>query len=191
MRRREAGFAFLLVLLLATLLLLSLSVAVPRVLTEGQREKEEEMIFRGNQYRRAIGLYFRRFGRYPLKLDDLLRSNDRSYLRRAYTNPTSLDGKWRFIRVGPNGEYLGSVNRPKGPGIAGGDERGGGRTRGQTGEGTAGDSPYPIIGVGGTSEAPSIRRFEEHDRYIEWEFIFEPLPGGRGRGSGGGTTPPR
>lgn len=185
MRRAQAGFAFLLVLLLATLVLIALSVAVPRVLTEGQREKEEEVVFRGNQYRRALGLYFRRYGRFPLKITELLRSNDRSYLRRAYPDPMTRDGQWRLLRVGPGGEFIGSVNRPRLPGVSP-DDRSRPRTGG-AGMRQGADSPYPIIGVASDNQAESIRVFEDHTHYDEWEFVFDPTPAARGRAGTGGT----
>src|SRR3990167_7585385 len=53
MRRRESGYALLVVILLAALVLIALSAVVPQVLTQGQREKEEELVFRGGQIGRA------------------------------------------------------------------------------------------------------------------------------------------
>ena len=111
MRNKQSGYAFLIAVLLAALVLVALSVAIPRLLTQGQREKEEELIFRGDQYRRAIARFYKKFGRYPRSVEELLRTNDRSFLRREFTDPMSPDGRWRFIRVGPSGEFIGSVNR--------------------------------------------------------------------------------
>lgn len=111
MRHKESGYAFLIAVLLAALVLVALSMAVPRLLTQGQREKEDELIFRGEQYQRAIGRFYKKFGRYPSSVEELLRTNDRSFLRREFADPMSRDGQWRFIRVGPSGEFIGSVNR--------------------------------------------------------------------------------
>jgi len=47
-RRSERGYALLVVIFLVTVLLLSTMVVVPNILTR-QREKEKEMIWRGNQ----------------------------------------------------------------------------------------------------------------------------------------------
>jgi type II secretory pathway pseudopilin PulG len=107
----ESGYTLLMVVfLVATSLVLSAAV-VPNLLTEGRREREQEMIWRGEQYQRAIGLYFRKFGRYPTKIDDLTRqTNGVRFLRQAYTDPMNKDdGSWRFIYVGPNGQLIGSV----------------------------------------------------------------------------------
>jgi type II secretory pathway pseudopilin PulG len=99
------------VFLVATSLILSAAV-MPNLLTQGRREREEEMVWRGEQYERAIGLYFKKFGRYPTKIDDLTKqTNGVRFLRQAYTDPMNKeDGSWRFIYVGPNGQLIGSVH---------------------------------------------------------------------------------
>ena len=107
----EAGYSLLMVVfLVATSLVVSAAVAT-NVLTQGRREREEETVWRGEQYERAIGLYFRKFGRYPTKIDDLTKqTNGVRFLRQAYTEPMNReDGSWRFIYVGPNGQLIGSL----------------------------------------------------------------------------------
>jgi type II secretory pathway pseudopilin PulG len=111
-RREEAGYSLLMVVfLVATSLVLS-AVVLPNLLTQGRREREQELIWRGNQYQRAIGMYFRKFGRYPTKVDDLTKqTNGVRFLRQAYKDPMNKDdGSWRFIYVGPNGQLIGSVH---------------------------------------------------------------------------------
>ncbi len=61
----------LMVIFLTTLLLLGAIAAAPYVRTERQREKEQEMIWRGKQYVRGIKLYYRKTGRFPTSVDDL------------------------------------------------------------------------------------------------------------------------
>jgi hypothetical protein len=98
------------VFLVATILVLMAAV-LPNPLTQGRREREEETVWRGEQYKRAMGLYFRKFGRYPTKVDDLIKqTNGVRFLRRAYTDPNNEeDGSWRFIYAGPNGQLIGSL----------------------------------------------------------------------------------
>ena len=69
-------------------------------------------MWRGEQYERAIGMYFQKFGRYPTKIDDLTKqTNGVRFLRQAYTDPMNKeDGCWRFIYVGPNGQLIGSLH---------------------------------------------------------------------------------
>jgi type II secretory pathway pseudopilin PulG len=108
----EAGYSLLLaIFMVATSLIISAAI-LPSVLTQGRREREAEMVWRGEQYQRAIGLYFRKFGRYPTKVDDLVKqTNGVRFLRQAYPDPMNKeDGTWRFIYVGPNGQLIGSVH---------------------------------------------------------------------------------
>src|SRR5271154_1304448 len=114
--RGEEGYALLLVVFLTSLLLLATMVAAPSVRTERQREKEEEMIWRGKQYVRAIKLYYRKNGRFPTSLDDLTKPKTGSlrYLRQAYKDPMNKeDGSWRLIYVGPAGQLIGSFKPPQ------------------------------------------------------------------------------
>ena len=55
------------------------------------------MIWRGKQYPRAIGMYYRKFGKYPTKVEDLTnQTNGIRFLRQAYTDPMNKDdGSWR------------------------------------------------------------------------------------------------
>jgi len=195
MRRRESGYALLVVILLAALVLIALSAVVPQVLTQGQREKEEELVFRGEQYRRAIGVFYKKFGRYPNSVEELLRTNERSFLRREFRDPMTPEGKWRFIRVGPNGEFIGAHGRrpSKKPGEEdeGGDE---GDGEEETEEPPAGgpaegdNESLPLAGVASRSSARSIRIYQGEERYDFWEFIYDPA---QDVGAGGQGQPKR
>lgn len=112
-RRCQAGFGLLMAIFLVATMILIASAAAPSILTEGQRQKEEEMVWRGEQYERAIGLYYRKFGKYPNKIEDLTNlTNGVRFLRQAYTDPMNKeDGSWRFIYVGPNGQLIGSLKQ--------------------------------------------------------------------------------
>jgi hypothetical protein len=110
-RRVEKGFALIFVLFLVALLIVGGSVVFVNRLTEGKRQKEAETIWRGEQYARAIGLYYRKFGRFPTNVDDLVKEqNGVRFLREPYKNPMNKeDGSWRFIYVTPTGQLIGSV----------------------------------------------------------------------------------
>jgi type II secretory pathway pseudopilin PulG len=114
--RRQNGYAFLLVIFLTMLVMLGTIVAAPATRTERQREKEEEMIWRGKQYIRGIKLYYRKNGRFPTSLEDLTKPKNGSlrYLRQAYKDPMNKeDGSWRLIYVGPSGQLIGSLKPPQ------------------------------------------------------------------------------
>ncbi len=112
-RRKQAGYSLLMVIFMVATMLILASAATQNILTQGRREREADMVWRGEQYQRAIGLYFRKFGRYPTKVDDLVKqTNGVRFLRQAYTDPMNKeDGTWRFIYVGPNGQLIGSLRR--------------------------------------------------------------------------------
>jgi hypothetical protein len=114
--RRQSGYAFMLVIFLTALVMLGTIVAAPAARTERQREKEEEMIWRGKQYIRGIKLYYRKNGRFPTSLEDLTKPKNGSlrYLRQAYKDPMNKeDGTWRLIYVGPSGQLIGSLKPPQ------------------------------------------------------------------------------
>jgi len=104
------------VVFLAAVMLVAAAAVAPDLLTQGRREKEEEMIWRGEQYVRAIRLYYRKNGRFPQSMEDLTEKRGTiRFLRKAYRDPMNrADGSWRMIYVGPGGQLIGSVTRPAG-----------------------------------------------------------------------------
>src|SRR5579862_3120563 len=109
-RTAESGYTLLFVVFLVAITLISTAIVVPNMLTQGRREKEAEMIWRGHQYERGIRRYMQKFGKYPTSVDDLVKpTNGIRYMRQAYKDPTSPDGKWRFIYVSPTGALIGST----------------------------------------------------------------------------------
>jgi hypothetical protein len=111
-KARENGYALLLVVFLATLMLLATVAVAPNILTEGKREQEKEMIWRGKQYVRGVRLHFRKYGRFPTSLDDLMKPKIGSlrFMRQPYKDPMNKEnGEWRLIYVGPNGQLIGSL----------------------------------------------------------------------------------
>src|SRR5258708_35354623 len=52
-RRHERGYAILLILLFVTVLLIRTMAVAPNILTQGRRERETDMIWRGKQYIRG------------------------------------------------------------------------------------------------------------------------------------------
>ena len=88
----------------------------PNILTQGKREKEAEMIWRGKQYARGIKLYYRKTGKFPTSMDDLTKPKLGSirFMRQAYKDPMNpKDGEWRLIYVGPSGQLIGSLKPPQ------------------------------------------------------------------------------
>src|SRR5882762_6356629 len=120
-RRGEGGYALALMVFMLALIALATLTALPDIITNGRREKEEEMIWRGKQYVRGIRLYVRYYQthggttRFPTSMEDLTKNKvGIRFMRQAYKGPVNpVDGSWRMIYVGPNGQLIGSLkSRP-------------------------------------------------------------------------------
>jgi type II secretory pathway pseudopilin PulG len=126
-----------------------LGLALPLWQTAIRREREAELVFRGEQYVQAIRLFQRRYaGTFPPDVDVLVKQR---FLRRRYQDPiTGSD----FQPV-----YAGS-------GTATGDARAGGALPPTSFSGRGG-----IIGVVSRSTEASLRLYNGRGRYNEWSFV--------------------
>jgi len=108
--RRDSGFALLLVFLMAAVLAISLYMEVPRVAFETQRQKEQMLMERGEQYKIAIRRFCQANGnRWPSKIEDLENFNNRRFLRHRYIDPMTGKDEWRLIHI-QNGVLTDSIN---------------------------------------------------------------------------------
>ncbi|MFZ3212510.1 MAG: type II secretion system protein [Terriglobales bacterium] len=111
-RSRQQGYVLIVMLLFLAIMVIGLTAAAPAMATRVRREREIELIHRGKQYARAIRLFYRKFGRYPLRLEELENTNNIRFLRRRYKDPMTPSGAWRLIHYGeaqlnlPNGAPL-------------------------------------------------------------------------------------
>jgi type II secretory pathway pseudopilin PulG len=81
----QDGYAMAALLVAIAVMTVLMTAAMPVWNTQAQREKEAELVFRGEQYARAVMLYQRKFANaLPPSLDVLL--NDK-YLRKKYKDP--------------------------------------------------------------------------------------------------------
>ena len=142
-RRRESGFAMLMVFVMAAVVAIGLYYEMPRRAFESQRFREQTLVDRGNQYRRAIQLFYRKFGRYPATMDDLETTNNIRFLRRKYKDPMTGKDEWRLIHMGPGGMLTDSLvqkaQNPLGPSTSGTGTGSGTGTASSTGTGTGTD----------------------------------------------------
>jgi type II secretory pathway pseudopilin PulG len=193
-----------------------LSTTLPVFSTMAKRERETELIFRGQQYARAVMLFQRKYGNaLPPNLDVLL--NER-FLRKQYKDPITKED---FQLIGPGSPEL-ALAATAAPVVAGrggtGQQRGGGppivqqqqqqqQQSQMSGRGvqsnpvTAGQAPGGVLGVVSKSKDMSLRIYNNHDKYNEWVFTATQMsvqagggatgdqaPGGRGgQPLGGGT----
>ena len=100
--RREEGYLIAAAIIPVFLLLLALSIAAPRVAMELKRERELETAHRANQYVRAIRMYYKRIGTYPVSMDGLKKTSTTRFLRQEYLDPLSGKNDWKMILVGQN-----------------------------------------------------------------------------------------
>ncbi|MGH9509296.1 MAG: hypothetical protein ACRD2Q_07810 [Terriglobales bacterium] len=181
---RQSGYALLVILLALAFLLIAMTRSAPDVAHQIKREREQELIERGTQYARAIGRFYRKFGRYPSRIEELDNTNNIRFLRRRYKDPMTPGGEWRFVRFGE--ARLGSRGGSSAPGgigtpagglqaPAGGAPQPGGPSPARASDSLSGKKfgGGPIVGVASQSTASSIRERDGKAHYNEWEFVYD------------------
>jgi type II secretory pathway pseudopilin PulG len=147
---------------------LGLLIAMPVWQTELQREKEEELIFRGQQYAEAVRLYTKKNpGRFPTTLKELL---DKKCIRRLYRDPFSRDGKWNVV--------LASTAPMAGTGAS--ESGAGGPAGGQAAQevlvaperALSAIKNARILGVVSSSMARSVKIYNDQESHDKWLFFF-------------------
>ena len=93
----------------AAAIAVQLAITLPRAAMEAQRIREEKLIYRGEQYKRAIELYYRKHQKYPQEIDDLEDTNGERFLRRRYKDPLTGEEEWRLVHMGPDGRFKDSL----------------------------------------------------------------------------------
>src|SRR5882757_911527 len=146
-RYEEQGFMLVGLIVAIFFVLLALSVAAPKVAQALRREREVEAVHRGNQYVRAIRLYYRKFGHYPGSMEQLEKTNNIRFLRQRYVDPMTGKDDWRLIKVG---EAKTTVKGFFGQPLAG-LTPGLGSAAGNASAGTAGAGAAGSSGYGGSS----------------------------------------
>ena len=95
-RRSERGYAMAALLVAMSVMTIVLSTAMPVYQTVARREREAELVFRGEQYARAIALFQRKYGNaLPPDVDVLI---DQRFLRKKYKDPITGGD---FLFLGP------------------------------------------------------------------------------------------
>jgi type II secretory pathway pseudopilin PulG len=121
--RTNSGYAMAALLVGMAVMAVVLSAAMPVWSTQSKRIKEDELIFRGEQYARAIMLYQRKYANaLPPSIDVLV--NER-FLRKKYLDPiTGEDFQPLTGAVGANAPNGGSSGGTTTPGRSGGSTSG-------------------------------------------------------------------
>jgi hypothetical protein len=116
---QQKGSALLIVLVFAAMLAIMLYKEIPVATFEAQRQKEELLMDRGNEYKRAIKLYVRKFQTFPPSIDALENTNRMRFLRARYVDPYTGKDDWRLLHAGPGGMITDSKIKLNGAGLSG------------------------------------------------------------------------
>jgi type II secretory pathway pseudopilin PulG len=183
---KQQGFAMAALLVALAVMSLLLSMALPAWQHAARREREAELIFRGEQYARAIMLYQRQTpGAYPPDVETLIEGR---FLRRAYRDPMTRNGEFRLVLQsertatdGPGGSEAASNARESPESMQ--------RVRpfGDRNRNAAGGVDGNIVGVVSRSEQTSIALYNGKSKYSEWVFSNTSPPAAT---AGGGEEQP-
>lgn len=146
----QSAFSYLSALVFVAVMGVSLSAGGIYWSTAVKREKEKELLFRGDQIRRAIESYYKGApggggAQYPGTLNDLLKDPrylvTQRYLRKVYQDPMTRDGQWGLI-MAPGGKIKGVFSKSK-------------------------EKP---LKVGNFTE--DYKSFENAEKYSDWKFVY-------------------
>jgi type II secretory pathway pseudopilin PulG len=163
-----------------TVMMILVAAALPAWSHAVRRDKEEELIFRGLQYAEAIRVFQQRFGRLPVRLEELIEVEPRC-IRQLWPDPFTGERDWVAVRTNvptdaqqapPDGreeEEPPDENLPEGEAGLG-----------------------PVRGVRSRHRGEALKVFFDKDRYEQWLFTVELLLPQAAQGPGGdpGAAPP-
>jgi type II secretory pathway pseudopilin PulG len=153
-KRGERGSTLLMVLVAIVILGLSAGIAGSSWKATVQRDREAELFFRGDQYRRAIVSFHNAWGIYPKRLEELLEDRRalflQRHLRRLYPDPMT-GAPFELVRDS-SGAIRGVYSA---------------------------DDGQPFRRDGFPSEYDAFRKATS---YRDWKFVFEPGQGAEGEG---------
>ncbi len=160
-RTRQRGYTYAMVLVAVVLVGIFAGVANLRTARVVQADREAELLFRGQAYRKAIASHLAATGRYPRDLRELLRDaslSGRAHLRTLYPDPmadaterAAADSGWRLLRASDGG-ISGVASRSRGEPLK--------------------KANFPA----------GLEQFEGAGSYADWQFEHLPRPAvGRGR----------
>jgi type II secretory pathway pseudopilin PulG len=195
--RRDDGYAMAGIIIGITVMTIVMTAAMPVWKHAAQREKEEELVFRGEQYVHAIGLFQRKYANaFPPSIDVLV---EQKFLRKKYKDPVTGDDFAVLTQASQQGgvqpggaQRGGQAATPAGRGA---QPTGRGQAGSATPAGTATPGGAPaggIVGVTSKSTDTSIRLYKGRSHYNEWAFVYTApvqapgaaAPGGRGQPPG-------
>jgi type II secretory pathway pseudopilin PulG len=173
-RTRRSGFTLAGLLILMAVMSIGLLAAEQAWSTVRMREREEELIFRGEQYVSALYYHYKKVGTYPVEMEQLTKKPHR-FIRQLYPDPITGDGEWYIVRVGDpkylefKQQFMRGGAGKKQPELPKGRQL----TPGSIGKESSKRSTGPIWGVVSGSEAEGFRSYYGRQKYSEWFFVME------------------
>jgi type II secretory pathway pseudopilin PulG len=150
MKSEQRGFTYLTVLFIIAMMAGGLALIGEVWHTSAVREKEAELLFIGNEYRKAIERYYSVKGRqpqYPKNLADLVKDPREPgtvrHLRRLYPDPITGAEEWGLVKSADGG-FAGVHSLSEG-------------------------TPMKTAGF-----AVRDASFEGKSKYSDWQFVFSP-----------------
>ncbi len=201
----EAGYILFGIVILIVILGVFLVAAVPLWQKAIQREREQELIFRGYQYMQAIERYQRKFpGAYPPTIEVLV---EQKFLRKAYKDPFAGEkGEWNVfgssrrsfscpgscsssscasrrgspIRTAAARSFESrETRRPaERPVLPGRRKRDGTEFQSSLGRGASDASMGGIVGVASRSTEKTFYKVPGKEKYKDWLFVWGVQQGG-------------
>src|SRR5712692_8471113 len=87
----QHGYMMLTLMLALALVTIGLLTVLPAMKQQILRDREDEMRHRGTAYMRAIQHFYKRLGRYPMRIEELESTNNLRFLRKRYKDPVNRD----------------------------------------------------------------------------------------------------
>ena len=193
LRGQPNGYAMVVLLISLSIMAIMMTVVMPVWRQTAQREKEAELVFRGEQYARAINLLQRKsVGALPPSIDFLV---DQKFLRKKFKDPITNDDFAPVLLsvAAPQGSAPGTQRGGAPPGGPQGSARGGATPTTGAASGSTPGSPTGagITGVTSKSKETSIRLYKGRNHYNEWIFVYTPPAAAPGPPGAPGTGGPR
>ena len=129
---QQSGYILITLMLTLALAALALLAILPSMTQQIKRDQEQEMCNRATQYMRAIQHFYKKFGRYPTRIEELENSNNLRFLRKRYKDPLAHDqqGKDKDFKL-LHMQDITAANGPALGGLMGGQQPGLGQIPGQ------------------------------------------------------------
>jgi type II secretory pathway pseudopilin PulG len=164
-----AGYTLVAIVIGIAILTILTAAVAPAVSVIMQRDREDELIFRGKQYARGITLFQRRYGRLPTTLKEMYENRPRT-LRKLWKEPMCGCDDWYLLIQGtPDALPMAGIPGQTGKGAAAPPSP----TPGPQPFGSPGATKNvgPIIGVRSKVKKQSLQEWHGQRSYDQWRFI--------------------